>query len=683
VAVLLTPHRVVAPTGSQVVLMAGVQGCDGYLRTNRRLEWSVAPGSVGQFVAIEEGSLTDFLVGDFTRPRKITNTYAVGSTSRRYERLTGGPGNPDIVVARGQGWITVTSPVEGTSHVMVRAPDVVCPNAQVQSALIHWIDAGAVFPPPAINPAGTRHVFTTTVLRQSNHGPQVGWIVRYEIVGGPPAGFAPAGAQAIEVPTNPAGQAAAEIFQPQPGEGTNQIRIQVIRPADLQVAAPGGVPSGLDGERLVVLPDGGTLATWTAAAPGMGESGPPAAAPGPTAAPTVPAASASLGVQLTGPGEVPVGGRVAFEILITNRGQTVIPALMLTDTFDEGLVLVNPSTGQPVPNPKTKPIKNRLVVNLAPGHISRTTVNFTAVRAGQWCHTVDVTGPDGIRGSARGCVTAIEAPVGPTAVGPPGMFNPPTAPGTPPAEGASTPIAVTIEGPRQGTVGQLAEFTMEVTNTSSKALNNIKVSNEPDPELVAKFATEGYKAEGEKLVWTLPELAPGAKVQLKVQSRCDRVAQRACSRVVASLPDGTRVEREAWLEIREAAGPAAGGLTLSVAELQNPVVAGKAVTYVIRVTNAGAKPESQVGVTVTAPPEVTVNLLQTTGPTPNTKYTLEGKTVQFDPVPDLLPGKTLTYRVQVVTGRKPGEIRLHAEAVSRDHPQPVTGEKTTTVQPAM
>ena len=244
VAVTLTPHRMVAPIGGQVVLIAGVQGCDGYLRTNRRLEWSIAPGSTGQFVAIEQGGFTDFLVGDFTRPRKITNTYALGSTSRRCERISRSTGNPadDIVVAPGQGWITVSSAVEGTSHVMVHAPDVVCPNASMQAAIIDWIDVQCGFPAPANNPAGTRHVFTTMVLRQSNRCPHVGWIVRYEIMGGPPAGFAPDGAPSVDVPTNAAGQASAEIFQAQPAEGSNPIRIQVFRPADPQAAVPGGPP---------------------------------------------------------------------------------------------------------------------------------------------------------------------------------------------------------------------------------------------------------------------------------------------------------------------------------------------------------------------------------------------------------------------------------------------------------
>ena len=141
------------------------------------------------------------LLGDFTRPRKINNHWAITSTSRRYLRLNRETPTPtdDVNLLRGQSWVTVTSPVEGSSYVTAYAPSVYGWHAQKQVATIHWVDAQWSFPPPSINPAGTRHVFTTTVTRQSDGSPSTGWRVRYEILDGPAAGFAPDGAQLVEV----------------------------------------------------------------------------------------------------------------------------------------------------------------------------------------------------------------------------------------------------------------------------------------------------------------------------------------------------------------------------------------------------------------------------------------------------------------------------------------------------
>ena len=296
VAVDVHPRETVAPVGSEVVLVAGVCGPDGYLRTNRRLEWSIDPGSVGQFVAVGETGLVDLLLGDFNWPRKITNTFAIGSTLRSNVRLNRGTCRPEenVYVLRGQGWISLTSAVEGTSNVTVFAPEVYTWDARLRSAMIHWVDAQWRFPPPAINPAGSRHVFTTTVTRQSNQTPCERWRVRYEIVGGPPAGFAPDGATAVEVPTDPAGQASVEIFEKEPKHGTNKICIQVIRPGDLP---------GADGQRLVVG-TGTTMKTWTAADLAVKLSGPPAATPG---------ATLTYRIEVWNPGDLPAKDVVAVE----------------------------------------------------------------------------------------------------------------------------------------------------------------------------------------------------------------------------------------------------------------------------------------------------------------------------------------------------------------------------------
>ena len=257
VAVLIEPRELVAPVGSEVVVIAGVLGPDGFLRTNRRLEWSITPGSVGQFVSVEPGGFTDLLLGDFTWPHIVNATTAIGDTSRSNVVLNRGAvtRENDKYVRRGEGWISLTSPLEGTSYVNVVAPEIHNWDARRKTAVVHWVDAAAQYPPPAINPAGTKHVFTTTVVHSSNQSPCENWIVRYEIVDGPPAGFLPSGATSAEVRTNPAGQASVEIIEKVPASGVNKIAIQVIRPAD--------VP-GSGGQRLVVFRNGTTTKTWSA-----------------------------------------------------------------------------------------------------------------------------------------------------------------------------------------------------------------------------------------------------------------------------------------------------------------------------------------------------------------------------------------------------------------------------------
>src|SRR5690606_28839271 len=138
------------------------------------------------------------------------------------------------------------------SHVTVYAPNVKGWDRRQQSATIYWVDAQWRFPPPAITPIGGRSTLTTLVSRQSDGSPLAGWIVRYEVAGGPAAGFSPTGSPTIEVVTNAAGEAPAEIFQQSAAPGTNQISISILRPASPDVQG-----------RQVPIGSGSTLQTWS------------------------------------------------------------------------------------------------------------------------------------------------------------------------------------------------------------------------------------------------------------------------------------------------------------------------------------------------------------------------------------------------------------------------------------
>jgi len=380
VDLILTPRVTVAPVGSEVVLVAGVRGQDQYLITNERLHWTLDQGGVGEFVQIQPGSWCDFLVCDFTRPHLVDATYAIGSTSRKSIRLTRGTPSTedDVCVLRGQSWISVTSPVEGSSLVTAFAPSVYGWEQRKQTATIHWVDAQWRFPPPAINPAGTRHVFTTTVMRQTDQSPCAGWRVRYQIADGPAAGFAPSGAQSIDVETNAMGQASAEIFQQRPAPGTNRINIQVIRPAS-------------PGSQQITVGMGSTMKTWSA--------------PG-------------LCVRKTGPAVVGVGATVNYRIQVSNPGDVAAENVVVVDEIPDTMTLV----GTNPPAPPTGRTLQWQLGRLGPGACQAINVSLRAERPGSAASCAEATANGGLK--ARECVTttiataAVAAPLSLKITGP-------------------------------------------------------------------------------------------------------------------------------------------------------------------------------------------------------------------------------------------------------------------------
>lgn len=618
-SVAVSPARIIAPVGTEVVVLAGVCGQKGVLKPQEKVEWMLAPGGVGEFIDVGDGlhERLQQLVG--RGPKKVDNTFALAKTVSKLITLTRGTPEPgdDVTVQPGQSWITVSSPIEGTSHVTAYAPDVYGWDSRKQTSLIYWVDAQWIFPPPAINPAGTRHAFTTVVTRQSDNAPQVGWQVRYEIVDGPDAGFAPDGARVVEVPTNDLGQAVAEIFQLQPAAGTNNISIQVIRPAE-------------QGSGRLVMGTGTTHKTWTAGA---------------------------MSVRLSGPPQATVGGTLGYRLEISNPGDLSLRDVVAVDSLPPGLTFLNS-------NPPAVDQQGRLewAIGDIPARQTRTIeFNVRADRAGTFNNCANARSADNLAGQDCASTTVFASgAAGPATVPPPsgqlevrltgpaqatvgqevtfdvivtnrgnapisnlvlvdrfdaglqhqastspierdlGTLAPgasqrvsvtfrvtqpgqlcnavevvsagglragdracvtATSTGAPPTAGTPSPIAgqqpaISIRkiGPTVKNEGEDAEFSITITNTGPVRLTRIKVSDNYDRALDPVSLTDGYSFVGDDIVWEIDELPVGKSVGLEINCRCVASAPRACNRVTVTTAEGARADSEACLEVRPRTG---------------------------------------------------------------------------------------------------------------------------------
>lgn len=613
----ISPGAVIAPVGSEVVLTAGVISERGTLTPGQTMEWMLSQESAGQFVVVGDDGAYDLLKLPRNKPRKLDNTYAVGSTTHAARVLTRGTANPadDVTVQRGQSWVSVSSASEGSSHVTVFSPLVRDWNRRTASAVIHWIDAQWAFPPPAINPVGRSHTFTTTVSRQTDGLPVAGWIVRYEILGGPPAGFAPDGAPIVEVPTDGAGRATVEIQQIEPRSGSSRVGIQVIRPPQ---------PSVAGGQRLIIGA-GTTTKTWTAP---------------------------ELGLRVSGPAEAGVGSTLNYRIDVSNPGDLPSEGVVVTDALPDGATFLSS-------NPPAETRGGSLEWNLAtlsPRQTQSIEVSIRADRAGTINHCatarsaagltatdcaatnvalaqldVRLTGPQtaGVGSSVRfevvvynpGSVPATglvvtdrfddgfehpvaESPIerdmpdilpggsqrifitfritkagqlchtvgvsgdggvqgtaqaclAATAAQPPPMQPPQVQPPLEmprPTDGQAA-MEVSKTGPKQLRVGDAAQFHILIKNTGEVPLTNLKIVDRYDLSLDPVQATDGFTVGADELVWTLARLDAGKSFSLQVNCQCLAAARQACNRVMVTSDQRGPLAAEACLEVLPAAEP--------------------------------------------------------------------------------------------------------------------------------
>jgi uncharacterized repeat protein (TIGR01451 family) len=265
---LMSPARIIAPVGSEVVVLAGLCGSNGHFVKNQPLEWMLSNDSVGQF--IEVGGMQHANFNKIVPPTagKQNGQFAYGRTGLKNILLTRGTPTPvdDIQLKEGQTYISVSSVSPGTSYVTGYAPNAEGWDRKIASTIIHWVDGRWSIPAPSVATAGTVHPLTTVVNRTADSGGLENWVVRYEIVGGAPAEFAPAGSQKAEAVTDKNGQGTVQIrqiagqFEP----GTTQVRVDVVRPP-------------LFGQPELVVESGITSVTWSAPALTIRSIGPRAA----------------------------------------------------------------------------------------------------------------------------------------------------------------------------------------------------------------------------------------------------------------------------------------------------------------------------------------------------------------------------------------------------------------------
>jgi hypothetical protein len=651
--VRISPDRVLAPVGSEVILKAGVCSAQGYLIANQRVEWLLSSGGTGQFVDLGERDQVTLFRPIWDTPTKLNNTYAITSTSFMPVCLDRGTPEPsdDVQVVKGDAWITVTSATGGASHVTAYSPAVADWNLRRAIATIYWVDAQWLLPPSAVVDSGRPHVLTSTVMRRTDGAPLPGWLVRYDVGGGASLGYE--GGNVVEVPTDAAGRASVEVSPASVSGGTTTVNITIIRP-------PQG---GADPSPRLEVGRGAAAVTWTsgAVAPPIGSSSPspttaapfspppgvPSAPLDSTPQPTLPSTPAPIGgyappsdqpptgqprldvqLRLTSAEQLAMGEFASFDVTIRNIGNSTARGIEVRSRFDQGLRHRQAKAGEyEVVRPNVR--------DLAPNESETIPLTFEVVAGGKQCCDVTVTaqGADQVR--ASGCIT-----------------------------GAQAALTVTATGPRTRTVDEIAEFRASIRNTGDVEAKNIVLVARCDPALEPAEAQVGHKRESDgSIVFPIPSLGPGADRAFTMTARCRTASNSACTRFVVTADGGVMAASEACVEILPprpsgTTGAAVADLRVVVTAAANPAQRGQKFPIYVNLENTGQQPMGPIELRVILPPQLTAD---TTQIQPQGEVIVQGNLVAFAPVAQLGAQETRRYIIPVTAGT-PGDVRVYASA---------------------
>ncbi|HUE74230.1 MAG TPA: hypothetical protein VMP01_25340 [Pirellulaceae bacterium] len=553
----VTPKEIVAPVCSEVIVAAGLCDSRGYFLTGQPLEWMIPAGSIGEIVQVGKETHTGFTSYFRGSPHKVGINYVRAYTSSIAQTIDRGTPSPldDVSLGKGQSWISVTSPTEGTTHVTVWAPKEKDWERRRTTARIHWVDAKWTFPPPQIARFGQPARLTTRIMR-SNGAPVAGWIVRYDVADGPEASFGARGEKSIQLQTAADGTATVELAPNTTTPGITQVRVQIVRPS-----------TGRDGLADMVVGQGLTSVTWSAPGLQVRASGPESVPIDGTASYRVEVINSgdmvargvtlsfvpprSVTVLSSSPQASPLGQTLAWrlgdmrphtttvvqincrptmvaDIRAVFRAESaerlVSEAAVSTRVFASALSvrMTGPETvevGQTaqfqieLTNTSRTAMTNLRVrdtydpglteVNgkrsplefpidqLQPGETKQFAVTFTVNEPGKHCHRLDVTADGGHAASARGCVTGAAR----------------AAPTTPPMSPAAR-LSLTIKPVTQIEVGKRGIVQFDLVNTGTAPITNVELWIEHAASLGPTQASPDAEQGDTSVMWAIASIGP-------------------------------------------------------------------------------------------------------------------------------------------------------------------------------
>ena len=486
----ITPQRVLAPVGSEVILKAGLCTSEQFLLTKTRVDWMIARESAGEFISLGGRGWLEKPLLPWNKPKKIDNQYATGYSAAVPQILTRGTQDTrdDVQVEAGEAWVSITSPVEGTSHITAMTPEIEAWSQRRATATIYWVDVQWSFPPVSVS-AGGSHVLTTTVRRQTDGTALEGWVVRYEVAGGAGALSGPQSDQVVEVRTDANGKASIDVTPTGEGGNTTQIKTQLVRPehyrnsnAPQLIVANGTTTINWGGAGSTYMPppdDLGGLPPSDHFVPSTSvPATPPPAQPIQTRKP-------KLELEVRGDTEAQVGGVANFEFVIRNVGDADATGIEMLDRFDLGF-------SHDGDNFSSQQISKPIMQTIAPGGSITEKFWLNVLQVGKLSHTVTVSCKGGAPVSKQVSVNAIQ----------PAVVNPPPLPVSPdvvpggtgtletdvvPGAAAGTSLAVGISvlaDPGQIRAGTRTDFQIVVANRAATPDEQVTLVVTFPPDLV-------------------------------------------------------------------------------------------------------------------------------------------------------------------------------------------------------
>jgi uncharacterized repeat protein (TIGR01451 family) len=335
-----------------------------------------------------------------------------------------------------------------------------------------------------------------------------------------------------------------------------------------------------------------------------------------------------LAIEVQAPRNVQAGDDVPLHIRIFNSGSGVAAGVLLTEVVPANMVHEG---------------GNELeydVGDLQPGQTRELELVLRAVKPGQVMNLLHAKGEGKLAAEAK---TPIEI--------------------------VAPQLSLAVEGPKKRYLDRQATYTVSIANPGTASARDVELATylPRGMQFVDANNNGEYDAATHSVRWLLEELPARERGSVQITTLPVEPGQQLL-RVETTAERGVQAQKEEAILVEGAAS-----IAFQVVDTADPIEVGGETTYEIRVTNQGSKEATNVQLAVSLPDGL--KAIDADGPT---RFTMNGRQVQFQALAQLPPKGETIYRIRVQC-MAAGDHRCHVQLLSDDMRTPVTKEEGTRV----
>lgn len=317
---------------------------------------------------------------------------------------------------------------------------------------------------------------------------------------------------------------------------------------------------------------------------------------------------------------------VTIRYTVRNTGSGAASNVTITDTLAQGLAMNNGSRNVSIP-----------VGTLAAGESKTFEVKAMASKVGTFKSPAAATASGGLEADAAATTTVVVAPE----------------------------LELSSQCSDMQFLGRNMTYDYILENSGNgEAMNSVASVVIPSGTTFVR-ASEGGRVSGNRIVWDFGTIAAGASRNFSATVKAAAAGNYTAS-ATANANCAESVAADCTTEIKGI--PA---ILLEVIDITDPVEVGTNTVYVVRVTNQGSAPDTNVRVVATLPGEM--SYVSSTGAT---TANARGQTISFAPVGNLAVGAQVEWRV-TVRADDGGDVRFRLEMTSDNLTSPVIETEAT------